>query len=50
MATKMEKVTPPTKSETRDASKLLRDGHPAGGRVLNEKKQAIKQGVAKKAR
>ena len=50
MATKTEKITPPTKRETKDASKLLRDGHSAGGRVLNEKKQAIKQGVAKKGK
>ena len=31
-----EKITVPSKREARDGSKLLRGGHPAGGRVLAE--------------
>lgn len=45
--TKKEKIKPPTKKETTDASKELKKGHSAGGRVLVEKQIAIKQGVAK---
>ena len=44
---KKEIIKPPTKRETSDASKELKKGHPAGGRVLADKSVAVKQGVAK---
>ena len=44
---KKEKIKPPTKKETSDASKELKKGHPAGGRVLAEKSVAVRQAKKK---
>lgn len=46
---KSETVKVPTKREVSDASKQTRKGHSSGGRVMNEQKTAIKQGVARKS-
>ena len=42
-ARKTEKVPVPTKKEVGDAARLLRGGHSAGGRVMNEQKVAKKK-------
>jgi len=44
-AKKTETIKPPTKSELKAASKDLRKGDPAGGRVLAEKSVAKRQGA-----
>lgn len=43
-----EKLRPPTKRALRDASKLARRRHPAGGRVLAEASVARREGVRKR--
>jgi len=42
-----ERIKAPTKRELSDASRLLRQGHPAGGRVMADKSVAVREGVAK---
>ncbi|WP_155467998.1 MULTISPECIES: hypothetical protein [Acetobacter] len=44
---KKETIKPPTKKDLSAASKDLRNGDPAGGRVLSDKSVAVRQGVAK---
>jgi hypothetical protein len=41
---KTETVKVPTKREVRDGAKQTRRGHSSGAKVLNDQKQAIKQG------
>lgn len=43
---KKETIKPPTKRELTDASGLLRQGHPAGGRVMADKAVAVKEGAS----
>jgi hypothetical protein len=43
-----EVIKPPTRKELTDASKELRKGHPAGGRVMADQSVAKRQGVARK--
>lgn len=45
-----ERITPPTKRELKDASRLLRQGHPAGGRVLADKSVAVREGATTRGR
>jgi len=40
----------PTRNELRDASKEMRRGHPAGGRVEAEEHIAVRKGLRKPAR
>jgi len=47
---KKETIKPPTKRELTDASKELKKGHSAGGRVMADKSVAVKQGAAKPKR
>jgi len=44
MASK-ERITPPSKKDTTQASKLLRQGSGAGGRVMSDASTAKKQGA-----
>lgn len=47
-----ERITPPSKKDLKDASKKLKKGSPAAGRVMAEasvaKKQGVKRGTPKK--
>jgi len=43
-----EVIKPPTNKELADASKEMRKGHSAGGRVMADQSVAKRQGVAKK--
>jgi len=47
MQMKKETIKPPTRKETTDASKALRNGSSAGGRVMADKSVAVRQGAAK---
>jgi hypothetical protein len=42
---KKEKIIPPSKKALKDASKLLRKKHPAGGRTLADKSVAKREGA-----
>jgi hypothetical protein len=44
---KKETIKTPTKPELKDASRLLRGGSSAGGRVMADKSVAVREGVAK---
>jgi len=45
MVKNKERIKPPTKKELASASKLLRHGSSAGGRVLADESVAKRQGV-----
>ena len=50
MASKKERIKPPTRRELSDASRLLRQGHPAGGRVMADKSVAVRERVTPRRR
>ena len=46
---KKETIIPPNKKELTPASKLLRSGNQAGGRVMADKSVAARQGITRKS-
>lgn len=46
---KKETIKPPSKKDLKDASKMLRKGHPSAGRVMSEAAVAKRQGVKRRS-